>query len=578
MRIAMKNVLFLIVCAGLTFGASGQQDLITSRRSASSASDAGSALETVLARRKGWIAKSEAAKPKLFRREVIPTNVVRLVQDAAAFQGCRMESAGPLTKVLGKPTKPGDSFILDFGEHLVGRFSFRLGEGELVMDAPCRLKFTFAETPGELLGFEEKNWVGLSRSWYPDDTITCDFAPMDYTLPRRYAFRYVKVETVFCPPGKPIFESFSATAETSADEANLVQWTAPNEMAGRIDRVARNTLRDCMQTMFEDGPKRDRRLWLGDLRLEALADYVTYRNFDVVKRSLYLLAGTAKDNGLVGTDAYEQPFPKPGNCRILDYTALFPTVVLEYLETSGDRETAEDLWPLCVRQMELVLDSVGEDGVVRMDKGWWYFIDHASLDRQVAEQGAVVYGLKGMMRLAKALGREGEVAFIPPAIGKMSAAARTRFWKPDRGVFAGGQSEKAAWLGQAWAVLSGIATGAEAKRCLEAVLADSKADRPRTPYGYHYFVEALYEAGLRKTADELLLSYWGGMVEKGADTFWEAFVPGDDFASPYGNHFLTSCCHAWSCGPTYLLRSPRFRALSVLDGTNRVSVSESRER
>ena len=47
-----------------------------------------------------------------------------------------------------------------------------------------------------------------------------------------------------------------------------------------------------MQTVFEDEPKRDRRLWLGDLRLEALANYETYRNFDIVKRSLYLLAGT----------------------------------------------------------------------------------------------------------------------------------------------------------------------------------------------------------------------------------------------------------------------------------------------
>ena len=27
-----------------------------------------------------------------------------------------------------------------------------------------------------------------------------------------------------------------------------------------------------MQDVFEDGPKRDRRLWLGDLRLEALAN------------------------------------------------------------------------------------------------------------------------------------------------------------------------------------------------------------------------------------------------------------------------------------------------------------------
>ena len=29
--------------------------------------------------------------------------------------------------------------------------------------------------------------------------------------------------------------------------------------------------------------------WLGDLRLQALANYGTFRNFDLVKRCLYLL-------------------------------------------------------------------------------------------------------------------------------------------------------------------------------------------------------------------------------------------------------------------------------------------------
>ena len=97
------------------------------------------------------------------------------------------------------------------------------------------------------------------------------------------------------------------------------------------------------------------------------------------------------------------------------------------------------------------------------------------------------------------------------------------------------------------------------RRCLGTVLADPKAERPRTPYGYHYCVESLYVAGLHEKADNLLYSYWGGMVEKGADTFWEAYVPGDDMSSPYSNTFLNSACHAWSCGPAYLLRSAKYR-------------------
>ncbi|WP_390580761.1 hypothetical protein [Paenibacillus illinoisensis] len=46
------------------------------------------------------------------------------------------------------------------------------------------------------------------------------------------------------------------------------------EMAN-IDRVAVQT-RDCMQSVFEDCPKRDRRLWIGDLRLQALVNYETF--------------------------------------------------------------------------------------------------------------------------------------------------------------------------------------------------------------------------------------------------------------------------------------------------------------
>jgi len=65
----------------------------------------------------------------------------------------------------------------------------------------------------------------------------------------------------------------------------------------RIDQVSLRTLRNCMQDFFEDGPKRDRRLWLGDLRLQALTNSVTYRNFDLVKRCLYLFAGTANEQG-----------------------------------------------------------------------------------------------------------------------------------------------------------------------------------------------------------------------------------------------------------------------------------------
>ena len=59
---------------------------------------------------------------------------------------------------------------------------------------------------------------------------------------------------------------------------------------------------------------------------------------------------------------------------------------------------------------------------------------------------------------------------------------------------------------------------------------------------------------MRQEAKQALATYWGGMVEKGADTFWETYVSQDDFLSQYNFYPLNSYCHAWSCTPVYFIR------------------------
>ncbi len=137
----------------------------------------GDCLQTILERRAGWLAKAEASKPKLFYHDVEPVRMARIVRDAAAFQGWKAEDAGSCESVFGRGLKEGDAVVFDFGEHLVGHLSFRLGEIGRVMDAPCRLKFTFAELPGELTPLPQV-WNGSPRSWLPGETRTFDFAPM----------------------------------------------------------------------------------------------------------------------------------------------------------------------------------------------------------------------------------------------------------------------------------------------------------------------------------------------------------------------------------------------------------------
>lgn len=103
-------------------------------------------------------------------------------------------------------------------------------------------------------------------------------------------------------------------------------------------------------------------------------------------------------------------------------------------------------------------------------------------------------------------------------------------------------------------VLGGVPNKAEAQRALKAVKTYPEVVRPGGPYLYHYYIEALLKSELYEDARQEVADYWGAMVEKGADTFWEVYDPADEFRSPYNFYPVNSYCHAWSCTPTYFIR------------------------
>jgi hypothetical protein len=208
-----------------------------------------------------------------------------------------------------------------------------------------------------------------------------------------------------------------------------------------------------------------------------------------------------------------------------------------------------------LKQLDFTLEPVNPDGLFVPPQGWWMFIDwHPTLDKQAPEHAIVLCGLKATLKLADKLGKTDEVGFISRIIPRMEAAARQHLWDDSRGLFLSGPKREVSWASQAWMVVAGVPSTEQAKRALSGVMQSATADKPVTPYMHHYFVEALLAAGLREEATRLMQSYWGGMVRKGADTFWEVYLPDDDFASPYGGSLINSYCHAWSCTPTYLLR------------------------
>jgi hypothetical protein len=170
-------------------------------------------------------------------------------------------------------------------------------------------------------------------------------------------------------------------------------------------------------------------------------------------------------------------------------------------------------------------------------------------------QGIFVYCLRQAAELAAKAGDSGTAAHYSELATRMTAAARAAFYDATQHVFVSGPKRQVSWATQAWMTLAGIATPAEGAAAFGALGKMPEAVRPGAPYLYHYVAEAMLQCGLRQQTRDLIQWYWGGMVEAGADTFWEVYDPANPGLSPYGNVLLNSYCHAWSCTPAYLLRS-----------------------
>jgi hypothetical protein len=158
------------------------------------------------------------------------------------------------------------------------------------------------------------------------------------------------------------------------------------------------------------------------------------------------------------------------------------------------------------------------------------------------------------LALADRLGTAHETSDYAQRIRKMTLAARRTFFDGRRGICVSGPNAQVSWASQAWMTIAGVLTPTEASTALLRVMKTPGAVKPLTPYLYHYVAEALIDCGQKAQALELVAGYWGGMVRAGVDTFWEAYDPENPLVSPYGDRHINSYCHAWSCGPSYLLR------------------------
>lgn len=446
----------------------------------------------------------------------------------------------------------GESVVFDFGTHCTGYPKLHFSFSGLYPDAPALVKLRFCETREEL-DEDTSSYCGwISKSWIQEELVHIDSLPCDYVCKRRYAFRYIQVEAVGLSQKFKLLIS-DAQTETVTSAPEYILPCGNNSLEKEIDAVALKTLSECMQDVFEDGPKRDRRLWLGDLRLQALANYCTYAHNDLVKRCLYLFAATADDNGKISQSVFTVSDIVGDEDSLFDYSLLFIATLVDYYEATGDKQTAKELFPLAVKQVENARRQFEGDIVQDCDRIGWCFLDWSlQLNKQAGAQAVYIYAEKALIKLCKYLEQPYE-EYAEDVVAKSKSAIST-FYDRSLGLFVSGKEKQVSYATNIWYVIAGVFSQEQNQTILHKLQNCEDAIIPITPYLMHHYIQALIDSGLKEEGKEVMLSYWGGMVKTGADTFWELYNPKNPWETPYGGKAVNSYCHAWSCTPVYFIR------------------------
>lgn len=442
--------------------------------------------------------KADALTPVMIHKTKHPVSMGKLVRDNSKLEGWTVEKDDAVLENC--EYKKDDVFILDFGDHCVGKFSIDINSVGSPMDAPLYFRIRFAEVPAEL-SHESSEYDGwLARGWIQEEFVHLDELPVHFEMPRRYSFRYVEIKVIdTSPKWSAVFSNPTVVTESCVDKTAAAPVNLEDEMLERIYNVGLKTLEDCMTDIFEDGPKRDRRLWLGDLRLQAKANYVTFDQKDLVKRCLYLFGGMTTKDGRISANVFVKPKLVPDDSFLYDYSLFFVSALYDYLQEHNEKELLEDLFPIAKKQIEYTLSYIEKTGEVAADEKYPVFVDWSNeFNKDTCRQAIMIYVFKQFISLCKEI--KEDTAKYEDALNKMTEYAVVHLFDRERNLFKTTNDEYNI-ASQVWMVLAGVLTPEENKSLMETTIRELfPVKNVATPYMYHHIAEAMFIAGLNDEA------------------------------------------------------------------------------
>lgn len=447
--------------------------------------------------------------PRLRESEVFPESVLKRgvvfpvdepsLDVATRMRGERTEPApsvvryaSSLLRVGGDAAvvEPGrDAFVtIDFGREVVGFPTLRIRDGgQGVVD------IGYSEALDEFGDVEPTR-----QSILQADRLILHGGRQEWQAFSRRVFRYVQL-TVRELEQPLHVESVSAT-RTGYPVDQVSTFECSEDLLNRIWQTGVYTQSLCMQDSYQDSPISGHGCHPDGLRIQALANYYSFR-----------------DTTLVAT-ALSEVSREPGD------SLAWPILLHDYYLHTGDRSLVAALYPDVRRMIESARPE--EDSAV--DQAFHY------------------QALRDTAKLASAVGEVDEAVMWHDQAESVLRTFNERYWSEETGAY---RDRADGRLADALAIGFGLADSRQRELISASLRSATHYTRLATPRTLFYVLSAMAALGVEQEALDLIRGLWGGMLARGATTWWETFDP----AWPEGVVSPGSLCHGPSGAPTSFL-------------------------
>ncbi|MDE6398108.1 MAG: alpha-L-rhamnosidase, partial [Clostridiales bacterium] len=403
----------------------------------------------------------------------------------------------------------------------------------------ARVRIRFGESYGEANAEPGEKGAGNDHSPRDFYAELANFSDLTFG---QTGFRFVRFDF---PDGVKIELKSVLAAFTHNDAKPTGEFECSDPLVNEIYRTAAYTAHLCVQNgMIWDGIKRDRLVWIGDIYPEMKTLLYTYGGMNEIKNSLRFAMQTN---------------PMPGWIqRMPSYTIWFVAALYEYVFYTADfaflRECGEYLLALGA----LFDDCVAQNGALLFNDARKAG-EHVFLDWQTADLPVTEHGVSALLKTAANYG-----IYLCEKLGfPCDSFVRVTEKLGRRKIVKTGYKQITA--------MQSLSGERNAASCAKELVCGGGKDVCAFMSGF--ILSATAKGGETAAALAMCKEYYGGMLARGATSFWEdfdtAWLKGSgrideptpeglkDLHGDFGAHcykgYRHSLCHGWACGPVNFL-------------------------